>query len=631
MQAAPAASAPLAPLLVADAIDKTFDRTRALAGAAMEVAAGEVHALLGANGAGKSTLSRVISGHVRRDRGRLTWRGAALDPRSPRDALSAGIAMVMQETSLAPDLSVLENIFLPELAKPGRLRPAALRDRAHGILDSLGQDAALPLDAEVRRLSVAQRQLVEIAKALAVDATLIIFDEPTASLSPSEVERLFDVMTRLRDAGRALVFVSHRLEEVFAVTDRVTVMREGRTVARSLPTADLSQSDIIRLMVGQDLGRIYAEHPAVGTLGEPVLQVRHLRAPPKVRDVSFTLHRGEILGLGGLVGAGRSETLEAVFGLRRRSRGEIRVNGQPFTPRRPADAIRAGIGFVPEDRRQQSIVPDFSVRENLLLGHLSAYRGFGLGYATRDKRIAELLRLLELPSERLLDANMLNFSGGMQQKIIIARWLLLDPNVLLLDEPTKGVDIGTRRSIYAILREIAERGTAVLVVSSDFEELLGLCGRIVVISDGATIAEVASMVLDEAKLTLFAAPRSSMAAITRLLTDLSHETGGAAFLALLDAGRLFCLSRVGGQHQAEPGFSAGATPLFEETRIATALRAPAGVFVSEPDGARSTLLTQIRSHRGHDLGWIGLTVPGTAVPDAGAIIRRVQDVITLNI
>ena len=612
-----------APLLLAADIEKTFDRTRALAGAGVEIAAGEVHALLGANGAGKSTLSRVIGGHVRRDRGTLIWRGAPLDPRSPRDALAAGIAMVMQETSLAPDLSVLENIFLPELARPGRLRFNAPRQRARAILDSLGQEAALPLDFEVRRLSVAQRQLVEIAKALAVDATLIIFDEPTASLSPGEVERLFEAMSRLRAAGHALVFVSHRLEEVFAISDRVTVMREGRTVARSLPTGSLSQSDIVRLMVGQDLGRIHAERPAETARGAPVLDVRHLRAAPRVRDVSFTLHRGEILGLGGLVGAGRSETLEAVFGLRPHG-GEIRLDGKPFVAKHPARAIRAGLGFVPEDRRGQSIVPDFSVRENLLLGHLSAHRGFGLDYARRNARIAELLRRLDLPGERLLDANMLNFSGGMQQKIVIARWLLLDPRVLLLDEPTKGVDIGTRGSIYAMLREVADRGTAVLVVSSDFEELLGLCGRVVVVSDGATIADMPSAVLDEAKLTLFAAPRSSMAATARLLADLAREAGGTAFWALLDGGRLFCLNRAGGEGATDPGFAAGSAPLFAETRIAAALAAPPGAFVPEPDGARATLLTRVRGHRGHDLGWIGLTVPGHATPDAAAIAARVN-------
>jgi ribose transport system ATP-binding protein/rhamnose transport system ATP-binding protein len=625
--AAPAphtAAAPV-PLLVASGIEKSFDRTRALAGAGLELGAEEVHGLLGANGAGKSTLSRVIGGHVRRDRGTIAWRGAPLDARSPREAIAAGIVMVMQETSLAPDLTVLENIFLPELARPGRLRSGALRQRAYGILASLGQQDVLALDAEVNRLSVAQRQLVEIAKALAVDAALIIFDEPTASLSPGEVERLFDVMARLRAAGRALVFVSHRLEEVFAITDRVTVMREGRTVAQSVPTATLTQSDIVRLMVGQDLARVHPRRPRIAGGGESVLEVRHLRAPPLVRDVSFTLHAGEILGLGGLVGAGRSETLEAIFGLRQPAAGEIRLRGTAFAPGRPAAAIRAGIGFVPEDRRRQSIVPDFSVRENLLLGHLSARRGFLLGYRARDRRVAELLRHLDLPGERLLDANMLNFSGGMQQKIIIARWLLLAPQVLLLDEPTKGVDIGTRSAIYAMLREVADGGAAVLVVSSDFEELLGLCGRVVVMSDGTSIADLESDVLDETKLTLFAAPRSSMATTARLLDALAVETDGAAFWALLDGSRLFCLYRVGGTGPADPGFAAGATPRFEETQIAAALAAPSDGFVAEPDGSRRTLLVRVQSHRGHELGWIGLTVAGAAPPDAGAIAQRVHD------
>ncbi len=622
---APRTAAAPETLLTASGIEKSFERTRALAGAELTLLAGDVHGLLGANGAGKSTLSRVVSGHVRRDAGRLTWRGRPLDPRNPREAISAGIVMVMQETSLAPDLSVLENIFLPELARPGRLRYGALRERARAILASLGQQDSLPLDMEVQRLSVAQRQLVEIAKALAVNAALIIFDEPTASLSPGEVERLFDVIARLRAAGHALVFVSHRLEEVFAITDRVTVMREGKTVAASLPTAGLTQSELVRLMVGQELGRIYATRPPAAARGPAVLEVRHLRAPPLVRDVSFTLHAGEILGLGGLVGAGRSETLEAIFGLRQPSGGDIRLHGRPFAPRRPAAAIRAGIGFVPEDRRVQSIVPDFSVRENLLLGHLSAHRGIGLGYRGRDRRIDALLRQLDLPGERLLDANMLNFSGGMQQKIIIARWLLLDPRVLLLDEPTKGVDIGTRSSIYAMLREVADRGTAVLVVSSDFEELLGLCGRVVVMSDGASIAEMDSAMLDEAKLTLFAAPRSSMGRTTVLLQALAAETGGAAFWALLDGGRLFCLQRVGGEGAADPGFGPGATPRIEDTRITAALAAPDGSFVPEPDGARRTLLVQVQSHRGHGLGWIGLTVAGSDPPDAQAIARRAHD------
>ena len=430
------AARPATSRLDASNIEKVFGSTRALAGASLSVAGGEVHALLGANGAGKSTLSRVISGHVRPDRGQITWQGRPLACRSPRDALSAGIALVTQETSLAPDLSVVENMFLPELGLPGRLSRPALRRRAGELLASLGQEAALPLDEEVWRLSSAQRQLVEIAKALALNAELLIFDEPTASLSPGEVERLFDIMTKLRDAGRALVFVSHRLEEVFAVTDRVTVMREGRTVAASLDTASLTQSDIIRHMVGQAMPDARPGNRRAAAADRPiVLEVTNLRAPPAVRDVSFSLRQGEILGLGGLVGAGRSETVEAIFGIRPRAGGTLRLSGRPFNPKAPADAIRGGIGLVPEDRRNQSIVPDFSVRENLLLGHLSAYRGFALGYAARDAEMAQLLRRLNLPAHRLLDANMLNFSGGMQQKIIIARWLLLAPRVLILDEP----------------------------------------------------------------------------------------------------------------------------------------------------------------------------------------------------
>ncbi len=586
-----------------------------------------MHALLGANGAGKSTLARVISGHVRPDRGQLLWRGTALALRSPRDALSAGIALVTQETSLAPDLSVLENIFLPELGAPGRLSRSALRRRASELLGSLGQEAALPLDAEVRRLSSAQRQLVEIAKALALRAELLIFDEPTASLSPGEVERLFDIMATLRGEGRALVFVSHRLEEVFAITDRVTVMREGRTVAASLDTPSLSQADIIRHMVGQDVAAQTRRASAPGRAADRpvVLEVSHLHAPPAVRDVSFTLRAGEILGLGGLVGAGRSETVEAIFGIRTRTGGTLALSGRPFDPKRPADAIRAGLGLVPEDRRTQSIVPDFTVRENLLLGHLSAHRGFALGYAARDAEIAALLGRLGLPAHRLLDANMLNFSGGMQQKIIIARWLLLAPKVLILDEPTKGVDIATRTEIYAMLRDVAAAGTAILLVSSDFEELLTLSDRVVVVSDGTSIADMPGAVLDEEKLTLLAAPRSSMERNAAILRELTAAHGGAAFWALLDADRVFCLDCVVADPAADPTFRAGDTPEIRASAIPAALQARAEGFVAEAPDGRSTLLTQVRSHRGHDLGWIGLSLAATrAPPDPAPIRGRIQ-------
>src|SRR5580700_7054461 len=357
-----------APLLIATGIEKAFERTRALAGAELDIYPGEVMGLLGANGAGKSTLSKVISGHLTRDAGSITLQDRPLNLRSAREAIGYGITMVMQETSLAPDLSVLENVFLAELGRPGILSYRRLKRRAEEILDRLGQKETLPLDREVRLLSAAQRQLVEIAKALALNSTLIIFDEPTASLSPPEVERLFQVMTTLKRAGHTLVFVSHRLEEVFAITDRVTVMREGRTVAKSLATGSLSQAELIRLMVGQEMRPASpggVKRQAILSSRSTVLEVKNLCSAPGVRDVSFKVHKGEILGLGGLVGAGRSETMEAIFGLRARQGGELSLNGKRYAPRRAADAIRAGIGFVAEDRRVQGIVPDFSVRENL--------------------------------------------------------------------------------------------------------------------------------------------------------------------------------------------------------------------------------------------------------------------------
>jgi ribose transport system ATP-binding protein/rhamnose transport system ATP-binding protein len=612
-------------VLEARSVAKTFGKTRALVDAQLELRAGEVHGLLGANGAGKSTLSRVITCHIRRDAGEVTYRGAPFDAASTRDALRAGIALVAQETSLAPDMSVLENIFLPELGRAGRLSYASLRRRATEILGRLGHEHALPLDLEVRRLSAAQRQLVEIAKALALDANLLIFDEPTASLSPSEVERLFDIMARLRNDGRALVFVSHRLEEVFAITDRVTIMREGRTVANALPTASLTQSDIIRHMVGQDIGSVYARSERQRPIDDApiVFEVAHLAAPPAVRDVSFSVRRGEILGLGGLVGAGRSEAAEAIFGLRPRAKGTIKVDGREISPQKPADAVRAGIGLVAEDRRVQSIVPDLTVRENLLLAHIGQHKGFGLGYAARTARMKHLIQSLDLPADRL-DANLLTFSGGMQQKVVIARWLLLEPKILILDEPTKGVDIGTRASIYAILREIAASGVAVVVISSDFEELLGLSDRVVVVSDGLSIADLPATVLDEEKLTLLAAPRTSTARNTDFLKQLTHDYGGAGVWALLEQDEVICLGAAQAGGALETGLHPGKASAIGATRIPSALQQRAPHFVTEAAGDRATLLLPMRSRRGNDLGWIGLTLPaGTDLPPPELIAARV--------
>ncbi len=381
-------------LLSLTGITKRYGTAYALSDAAFELAAGEVHALVGANGAGKSTLSRVISGHVRPDGGEMLLEGRAVQHGGTRDAIRAGIWMVTQETSLAPDLSVLENIMLPRLGMPGRLNWQKMRREGEALLRELGQEAAFELDTPVSLLSIGQRQLVEILKALALDSRIIIFDEPTASLSPLETELLFDVMRALVARGRGLIFVSHRMEEIFGITDRVTVLREGCTVAKALPTRGLDGSALIRLMVGEELSNLYARRdPALvrRASGDPLLRVRNLACPPFVRDVSFDVRAGEIVGLAGLVGAGRSETLETIFGLRQASAGSVTLAGHPFHPKTPVEAIRAGVGLIPEDRRRQGIVPDFNVRENLLLGHLGRHAGMGLAYDSSDRSCAHAL------------------------------------------------------------------------------------------------------------------------------------------------------------------------------------------------------------------------------------------------
>ena len=597
-------------LLSLSEIGKRFGATVALAGASFTLEAGEVHALVGANGAGKSTLSRVVSGHIQPDSGTISLDGRPVRFAGAREAIRAGIAIVTQETSLAPDLSVLENIMLPRLGMPGRLDWRAMRHDAERLIARLGAEAGVAVGARVRDLTIGQRQIVEILKALALDSRIIIFDEPTAPLSPHETKLLFGIARTLAAGGHGLVFVSHRLEEIFALSNRVTVLREGRVVADAVPTRELTQGELIRLMVGRELTDIYAraDKKTRREQGAPVLQVRHLFAPPRVRDVSFTVHAGEILGLAGLVGAGRSETLETIFGLRPARGGTIELDGKPFAAASPRQAIRAGLGLIPEDRRTQGTVPDFSVRENLLLAHLGAHRGLGLAYRGRDSAVRRLLALLGLPEQRLLDANLLTFSGGMQQKVILARWLVLSPRLLLLDEPTRGVDIATRSSIYALLRHIAAEGVACIVVSSDFEEVIGLADRIVVLSDGVDVTSIPSEMVDIEKLGMFAAPRSSAERTHTVLEGLAERYHGMAFWISIEGGRVFCFDRVGVASAADPGFAGGGFPEITETRIPAALAQRAAGFVTEPGGGLTTLLVPISSGGGHEFGLIGLTL-----------------------
>ena len=603
---------------------KAFERTQALSGVSFALRPGEIHALVGANGAGKSTFSRIVSGHLPADRGEIRLFGAPARFASAREAISAGVTMVMQETSLAPDLSVLENIYLPEFGAAGRLSWRGLAARAGELLDQFGQRGHLPLGHPLRDLPASQRQMVEILKALALDAKVIIFDEPTASFSPNEVDRLFDVMRLLAQRGKALVFVSHRLEEIFEITDRITVFREGRVVADASPTAEMRPAELVRLMVGREIADIYARGVAgrgAQASGTPVLEVEHLASAPRVKDVSFSVAAGEILGLAGLVGAGRSEAVEALFGLRRIERGDMRLGGKPYRPRAPIDAVRAGVGFIPEDRRRQGLVQDFTVRENLLLAHLGRKRGFGLGYDEQRPAMERLLDELGL-SPRILDDGILTLSGGMQQKVVLARWILLSPRLLILDEPTRGVDIGTRSTIYAMIRRLAQQGMAVLLVSSDFEEVIGVSDRIVVMSDGADVTSIPSRLVDVEKLAMFAAPRSSAEATHIVVEELVRRFGGVAYWIFLEGERLYCFDAVAAPGAPELGFARGSFPEIGEARIPETLRQRPQRFFAEREGA--SLLVPLRGHRGHDLGYVGLTLPaGGDLPDADAVRRIV--------
>jgi ribose transport system ATP-binding protein/rhamnose transport system ATP-binding protein len=608
--AAPVAAKPVpAEILRAEHVTKLFGSVRALKDGSLTLRAGEVHAIVGVNGAGKSTLSRIVSGHLRRSEGTLRYKGEDVDFTMPRDAMRAGISLVLQETSIAPDLSVMENLCLTHFGQRERLSWKAMRRRAEAVLEDLRQTEHLPLHKRAGDLSMAQRQIIEIGRALQQDSDLIIFDEPTASFSPTEVESLFEVMRLLRSRGKALAFVSHRLEEIFEITDCVTVMRDGRTVEADVATKDLTPGALIQMMVGREIENLYERgsvpaHARVGS--EPLLEVSHLASGAMVRDVSFTLHAGEILGLAGLVGAGRSETVETIFGLRKRDSGTVKLNGMPFVASSPRDAIARGIGLIGEDRRRQGIVPDFSVTENLLLAHLGRDPGMHRHYDRHFAGIDRLMAELDMPNHILL-APMLGLSGGQQQKVILARWLLLNPSVLLLDEPTRGVDIGTRNTIYQIIRKIAEKGVGVVVVSSDFDEVLGLSDRVVVLSDGVSVAQASSELLDSEILAMYSAPRSSAQGLHDVLRDLSARFGATSYWLQIERERVFCFDLVA-HANVDVGIAAERFPLVNETSIPAALdaRKPGAVVA---DGALQSVLLRLENQSGHSFGYVGVTAP----------------------
>lgn len=491
-------------LLEMRGICKYFPGVKALDGVDFRLRRGSVHALMGENGAGKSTLMKCLFGMYEKDRGEVLLEGERVDFKNPVDALRHGVAMVHQELNQALSRTVMDNIWLGRYPTVGGVvvsERKMLQDTGK-IFESLG------ITVDPRRImstmSVSDRQMVEIAKAVSYDARVIVFDEPTSSLNDREVGHLFRIIRMLRERGCGIIYISHKMEEILAISDDVTVMRDGRWVATER-AADLNIDTIIRLMVGRTLENRFPEK--TNRPAEPILEVRGLRARHNpLRDVTFTLRRGEILGVAGLAGAGRSELLETLYGIAARDGGEMVKEGKIIENRTPREAIRNGFALLTEERRATGIFGVLSIRENTTVASLSRYLSGGLFLSEGKRRRAteQMIRSMQIktPTQR---TQIRTLSGGNQQKVILGRWLLTEPDILLLDEPTRGIDIGAKYEIYRLMIELAEQGKAIMMVSSEMPELLGVCDRILVLSGGRLSGEVSAASTNQEEIMVLAA------------------------------------------------------------------------------------------------------------------------------
>ena len=479
-------------LLVMRDINKRFQGVQALSAASLEVEPGEIMALIGQNGAGKSTMIKVLTGAYRRDSGSILFAGQPIDFTSPQAAHRGGVSTIYQEINLVPFRSVAENVFL------GR------EHRRYGLLDwgRMNEEAAdllrrFAVEIDVRRplmeFSTAIQQMVAIARAVSFKAQLVIMDEPTSSLDEREVAVLFDVMRRLRAEGVAVIFVGHRLDELYRVCDRVTVMRDGRTVMVS-PMADIGKLNLIAAMLGRDLETVRAHstgfsaaHAAAGAV---VLSAEGLRIGRKVRDARIEVRERQIVGLAGLLGSGRTEVARAIFGADPPDAGTIEISGRPVSPQEPAEAIALGVGYCSEDRKADGIVPDMSVLENMTLGILPRLTSMGIVDEARQREIVDkFMKRLAIKASSA-EQKIRELSGGNQQKVLLARWLCTDPKLLILDEPTRGIDVGAKAEIQALIRELADQGLGVLMISSELEEITEGADRVFVLSDGRTVTDL---------------------------------------------------------------------------------------------------------------------------------------------
>ncbi|GLU30029.1 sugar ABC transporter ATP-binding protein [Brucella sp. NBRC 12950] len=490
-------------LLELKKIEKGFPGVRSLDGVDFTVRGGEVHALVGENGAGKSTLMKVLSGIYRPDAGTILLDGEERYWRTPGDAISAGIHVIHQELMLFPDRTVAENIFLtnPPRNRLGLLDISLMTEKAGALLDRLGHH--IDPRTRIRELSVADQQMVEIAKALSADARLLVLDEPTAVISGREADLLFERVERLRNEGVGIVYISHRLEEIFRLSDRITVLKDGRHVA-TVATADTDRDRLVSLMVGRELADIYPVRRDFVPKTEPVLSVRNLMAGPRVKNVSFDLYPGEILGIGGLVGAGRSEVAHSIFGSGDCGNGDVRLSGSNYARRTPLKSIQSGIGFVTEDRKGEGVLMLLDCARNISAPDLTSFAKGGFIDKAKEETVAaeEISRFrIAIPGPRYMVRNL---SGGNQQKVLLARWARACRNVLILDEPTRGVDVGAKVEIYRFIRELADVGVAILMISSELNELVGMSDRVMVMREGTTMGTLTADEISEASVMALA-------------------------------------------------------------------------------------------------------------------------------
>jgi rhamnose transport system ATP-binding protein len=483
----PGGPSPTATVLELRGARKTFGAVVALSSGSVRLRAGEINALVGENGAGKSTMVKILAGVHQPDSGDFLFDGHPIVFRSPAESKAAGVSVIYQEPTLFPDLTVAENIFIGRqpTTRFGFIDRAAMRADARALFERLG----VPIDPDrvAEGLSIADQQIIEIAKAISLDAKVLIMDEPTAALSGVEVERLFGVARALRDRGSAIMFISHRFDEVFGLSDRITVMRDGAFISEHT-TSEVTTPEIVRAMVGRDVDQLFPKQEA--RIGDTVVRVDGLTRAGVFHDVSFEVRAGEIVGLAGLVGAGRTEVARALFGIDRYDAGSVTVGGRRLAPRDPMASIKAGIGFVPEDRRKQGLVMDMSVSRNTTLTLRATLSRLGLVSARREREAAaDWSRRLQVKTGSQ-ELPVSTLSGGNQQKVVLAKWLATDPTFLIVDEPTRGIDVGTKSEVHRLISDLAGRGIAVLMISSELPEVLGMADRVLVMREGRLTASL---------------------------------------------------------------------------------------------------------------------------------------------